>query len=87
MALTPGKIKGLENLSNDRGVIAAAAMDQRGSLKKALAAAGDGDVSELHLCITFDSTRSASVVSHSGSENKSTGTCARISGSSVAMAR
>ena len=26
MTLTPGKIKGLENLSDDRGVIAAAAM-------------------------------------------------------------
>jgi tagatose 1,6-diphosphate aldolase len=49
MALTPGKIKGLENLSDDRGVIAAAAMDQRGSLKKALAAAGDGDVSDAQM--------------------------------------
>jgi tagatose 1,6-diphosphate aldolase len=39
-----GKIKGLEAVSNERGVIAAAAMDQRGSLKKALAAAGDGNV-------------------------------------------
>jgi tagatose 1,6-diphosphate aldolase len=45
MALTPGKIRGMERLSNERGVIAAAAMDQRGSLKKALQAAGDGDVS------------------------------------------
>lgn len=43
MSLTPGKIKGLENLSNNRGVIAAAAMDQRGSLKKAIAAAGMKD--------------------------------------------
>jgi tagatose 1,6-diphosphate aldolase len=43
MGLTPGKIKGLERLSNDRGVIAAAAMDQRGSLKKSLASAGDGN--------------------------------------------
>lgn len=49
MALTPGKIKGLEMLSNDRGVIAAAAMDQRGSLRKALAAAGDGDVSDAQM--------------------------------------
>ena len=49
MALTPGKIKGLENLSDDRGVIAAAAMDQRGSLKKALAAAGGGDVSNANM--------------------------------------
>src|SRR5579884_3158569 len=44
MELTPGKVKGLEAVSNGGGVIAAAAMDQRGSLKKALAAAGDGDV-------------------------------------------
>jgi tagatose 1,6-diphosphate aldolase len=44
MALTPGKIEGLQRVSNDRGVIAAAAMDQRGSLKKALSAAGDGNV-------------------------------------------
>jgi tagatose 1,6-diphosphate aldolase len=36
MALSPGKIRGMEALSNDRGVIAAAAMDQRGSLQKAL---------------------------------------------------
>lgn len=36
MTLTPGKIKNLEALSNDRGVIAAAAMDQRGSLHDAL---------------------------------------------------
>jgi tagatose 1,6-diphosphate aldolase len=42
MALSAGKVKGLEAVSNDRGVIAAAAMDQRGSLMKALAAAGDG---------------------------------------------
>ena len=44
MALTLGKIRGMERISNRRGVIAAAAMDQRGSLKKALQAAGDGNV-------------------------------------------
>ena len=37
MKLTPGKLKGLKAVSNDRGVIAAAAMDQRGSLQKSLA--------------------------------------------------
>src|SRR5215475_1287638 len=37
MKLTPGKLKGLKAVSNQRGVIAAAAMDQRGSLQKALA--------------------------------------------------
>jgi len=36
--LTPGKLAGLKKVSNERGVIAAAAMDQRGSLKKALGA-------------------------------------------------
>ena len=35
--LTPGKLAGLKAVSNSRGVIAAAAMDQRGSLQKALA--------------------------------------------------
>ena len=37
MKLTPGKLAGMKAVSNDRGVIAAAAMDQRGSLQKALA--------------------------------------------------
>ena len=37
MKLAPGKIKGLEAVSNSRGVIAAAAMDQRGSLQSAIA--------------------------------------------------
>ncbi|MBI2067280.1 MAG: tagatose 1,6-diphosphate aldolase [Deltaproteobacteria bacterium] len=35
--LTPGKLKNLEKLANKKGVIAAAAMDQRGSLQKAIA--------------------------------------------------
>ena len=37
MKLTPGKLAGLKTVSNERGVIAAAAMDQRGSLQKSLA--------------------------------------------------
>ena len=37
MKITAGKQKGLKAVSNDRGVIAAAAMDQRGSLKTAIA--------------------------------------------------
>jgi tagatose 1,6-diphosphate aldolase len=37
MKLTPGKLKGLNAVADARGVIAAAAMDQRGSLQKALA--------------------------------------------------
>ncbi|HEX5432130.1 MAG TPA: tagatose 1,6-diphosphate aldolase, partial [Bryobacteraceae bacterium] len=39
MALPAGKLKRLKALSNKNGIIAAAAMDQRGSLRKALAAA------------------------------------------------
>jgi tagatose 1,6-diphosphate aldolase len=38
--ITTGKFKGLQALSNDKGVIAAAAMDQRGSLRKAIGKAG-----------------------------------------------
>ncbi|HYB62128.1 MAG TPA: tagatose 1,6-diphosphate aldolase [Methylomirabilota bacterium] len=37
MKVTPGKIKGMTAVANKRGVIAAAAMDQRGSLKTAIA--------------------------------------------------
>jgi tagatose 1,6-diphosphate aldolase len=37
MKLTPGKLKGMKAVSNSRDVIAAAAMDQRGSLKSAIA--------------------------------------------------
>ena len=36
MKLTPGKLAGLKAVSDARGVIAAAAMDQRGSLQKSL---------------------------------------------------
>ena len=46
MKLTPGKIAGMKAVSDSRGVIAAAAMDQRGSLKKALAKEKGGDVSD-----------------------------------------
>jgi len=37
MKISPGKQKGMEAVSNQRGVIGAAAMDQRGSLKSAIA--------------------------------------------------
>src|SRR6516225_7571213 len=39
MPLSPGKLKHLKALSNSDGIIAAAAMDQRGSLKKSIASA------------------------------------------------
>ncbi len=43
--LTRGKFDGIQAVANDRGVIAAMAMDQRGSLKKSLGKAKGGDVS------------------------------------------
>jgi tagatose 1,6-diphosphate aldolase len=46
MTLTPGKLAGMKAVADARGVIAAAAMDQRGSLKKALAKEKGGDVSD-----------------------------------------
>ncbi len=46
MKLTPGKLAGLKRVSNDRGVIAAAAMDQRGSLQKSLAKEKGGEVND-----------------------------------------
>src|SRR5438477_5495401 len=46
MKLTPGKLAGLRKVSNERGVIAAAAMDQRGSLQKSLAKEKGGDVGD-----------------------------------------
>ena len=44
MTLTEGKIAGLRAVSNERGVIAAAALDQRGVLKKMLAKEMNGEV-------------------------------------------
>jgi tagatose 1,6-diphosphate aldolase len=46
MKITPGKLTGMKAVSDSRGVIAAAAMDQRGSLKKALAKEKGGDVDD-----------------------------------------
>ena len=46
MKLTPGKLAGLKRVSNERGVIAAAAMDQRGSLQKSLAKEKGSQVSD-----------------------------------------
>ena len=44
--MTPGKLAGMKAVSDERGVIAAAAMDQRGSLQKALAKEKGGDVGD-----------------------------------------
>src|SRR3979409_2802095 len=46
MKLTPGKLKGMKAVSDQRGVIAAAAMDQRGSLQKSLAKEKGGEITD-----------------------------------------
>ena len=67
MKMTPGKLAGMKAVSNDRGVIAAAAMDQRGSLKKALAKEkggdiGDRDMEEFKTLVTEVLTQHASAI-------------------------
>ena len=63
MKLTPGKLAGLRAVSNERGVIAAAAMDQRGSLKKALGAnAGDRELEAFKTSVTEILTPHASAI-------------------------
>jgi tagatose 1,6-diphosphate aldolase len=44
--LTPGKLAGMKAVSDRRGVIAAAAMDQRGSLRKSLAKERGSEISD-----------------------------------------
>jgi tagatose 1,6-diphosphate aldolase len=44
--LTPGKLSGLKRVSTERGIIAAAAMDQRGSLQKSLAKEKGGEITD-----------------------------------------
>jgi len=65
--LTPGKLAGLKAVSDGRGVIAAAAMDQRGSLQKALAKEkggeiGDADMEEFKILVTEVLTPHASAI-------------------------
>ncbi len=63
MKLTPGKLAGMKAVSNQRGVIAAAAMDQRGSLKKALGAnAGDHELEEFKILVSEVLTQHASAI-------------------------
>jgi len=67
MRMTPGKLAGMKAVSDDRGVIAAAAMDQRGSLKKALAKEkgadiGDRDMEEFKTLVTEVLTRHATAI-------------------------
>jgi tagatose 1,6-diphosphate aldolase len=44
--MTSGKLAGMKAVSDERGVIAAAAMDQRGSLQKSLAKEKGGEISD-----------------------------------------
>src|SRR4051812_7176643 len=65
--MTPGKLAGMKAVSDDRGVIAAAAMDQRGSLQKALAKekggnVGDREMEEFKALVTEVLTRHASAI-------------------------
>jgi tagatose 1,6-diphosphate aldolase len=65
--LTPGKLAGLKAVSDHRGVIAAAAMDQRGSLQKSLAkerggAADAHDLEEFKTLVTSVLTKHASAI-------------------------
>ncbi len=63
MKITPGKLAGIKAVSNDRGVIAAAAMDQRGSLKKALGTyATDAGLEEFKIHVTEVLTQYASAI-------------------------
>src|SRR3990170_4258503 len=47
--MTQGKLNGIQAVADDRGIIAAAAMDQRGSLKKAIAKAKGTDATDAEL--------------------------------------
>src|SRR6187401_3652632 len=65
--MTPGKLAGMKAVSDNRGVIAAAAMDQRGSLQKALAkekggSVGDHDIEEFKSLVTEVLTPHASAI-------------------------
>jgi tagatose 1,6-diphosphate aldolase len=70
MKLSAGKLKRLKAVSNDKGIIAAAAMDQRGSLQKALATSRGVDVktitpqvmSEFKVAVTRALTPHASAI-------------------------
>ena len=67
MKISAGKLAGMKAVSNERGVIAAAAMDQRGSLKKALAKekgadVGDPDMEEFKSHVTEVLTQHASAI-------------------------
>ena len=67
MKISAGKLAGMKAVSNDRGVIAAAAMDQRGSLQKALGKekggeVGDKEMEEFKILVTEVLTKHASAI-------------------------
>ena len=51
MVVTNGKYAGISKVSNEKVVIAAVAVDQRGSLKKMLVANGSADVADVFVAI------------------------------------
>src|SRR6187399_2528324 len=67
VTISEGKLAGMKAVADQRGVIAAAAMDQRGSLKKALAKekgadVGDRDMEEFKSLVTEVLTPHASAI-------------------------
>lgn len=65
--LTPGKVAGLKAVSTEKGIIAAAAMDQRGSLQKSLSkergsSADAHDLEEFKTLVTDVLTKHASAI-------------------------
>ena len=66
MSLSEGKRKHLKNLSDARGVIAAAAMDQRGSLLKSIAQAKGVDAKQIsdEMMIEFKTAVSRILTQH-----------------------
>jgi len=65
--MTRGKFNGINAVADERGVIAAAAMDQRGSLRKAIAKAKgseatDDELSEFKILVTEVLTPYASAI-------------------------
>ena len=67
MKITSGKLAGMKAVSDTRGVIAAAAMDQRGSLQKALAKerggnVGDHEMEEFKILVAEVLTQHASAI-------------------------
>ena len=66
MKISPGKLAGMKAVADNRGVIAAAAMDQRGSLKKALGkdnpTVGDREMEEFKTLVTEVLTKHASAI-------------------------